>query len=414
MNAEIVRSGGNEILSRLYDQLRDRQLLLVLDNFEQVTDAVGLVTEGQKGMKEAADNQAILDCMIAGAASKVEHYEIASYRGLISGAAQMGNNEIVRRLQQNLKQEEQTAQRIVYTALENNNSDVWMLDAGRGATRITATPINESLPHWSPDGRYIVFSRPKLPGPGYDTWMLPASGDGKPVPLLDSPFDKVHARISPDGRWIALAAPTDRAKHIEKEDLWVVPAGGGRAVNLTAGFDEDAHALALARAASSLDAPRGRQTSLDGWSPVTVPNAWNAGCSLVAVRSNPESCLRISNPTAPSRAPASRERFGVCGFASSRKSARNRTVLTSSPIRTASAHSSGPSASPRSRASRICSDRRPTRPETPTLSSSTAPTVARVTTSRSLPITNPGCSKPGSSKTISSASRMLESQPSPA
>ncbi|HEX6289641.1 MAG TPA: DUF892 family protein [Herpetosiphonaceae bacterium] len=74
--------------------------------------AAGLVTEGQKTMKEASGNPAILDCVIAGSASKVEHYEVASYRGLIEGARLMGQNEVLRLLQQNLQQEEQTSQRV--------------------------------------------------------------------------------------------------------------------------------------------------------------------------------------------------------------------------------------------------------------------------------------------------------------
>lgn len=74
--------------------------------------AAGLVSEGQKTMKEAANNPAILDCVIAGAAAKVEHYEVASYRGLIEGARIMGQDQILQLLQQNLQQEEQTAQRV--------------------------------------------------------------------------------------------------------------------------------------------------------------------------------------------------------------------------------------------------------------------------------------------------------------
>ncbi len=78
--------------------------------------AAGLVTEGQKGMKEASSNPALRDCMIAGAAAKVEHYEIASYRGLISGAEQIGQSEVVLLLRQNLQQEERTAQKIEQSA----------------------------------------------------------------------------------------------------------------------------------------------------------------------------------------------------------------------------------------------------------------------------------------------------------
>ena len=76
---------------------------------ETCDSATGLVSEAEKGMKEAADAPPIRDCLIASALSKVEHYEIASYRGLIQGAEQMQRKEIVDLLKENLKQEEQTA-----------------------------------------------------------------------------------------------------------------------------------------------------------------------------------------------------------------------------------------------------------------------------------------------------------------
>ena len=64
---------------------------------------------------------------------------------------------------------------------------------------LAAIPVD-----WSPDDKYIVFSRPKPKvNAVYDTWLLPTSGDTKPVLFLETPFDKGHARISPDGRWIA-------------------------------------------------------------------------------------------------------------------------------------------------------------------------------------------------------------------
>jgi len=43
-------------------------------------------------------------------AEKVEHYEIVSYRGLIASATLMGQPEAVRLLQENLAQEQKTAQ----------------------------------------------------------------------------------------------------------------------------------------------------------------------------------------------------------------------------------------------------------------------------------------------------------------
>jgi ferritin-like metal-binding protein YciE len=71
--------------------------------------AQGLVSEAQQVMQEAQDEN-LRDCAINAAVIKVEHFEMGSYRGLVSAAQQMGQDEIVNLLQQNLQQEEQTAQ----------------------------------------------------------------------------------------------------------------------------------------------------------------------------------------------------------------------------------------------------------------------------------------------------------------
>ncbi len=71
--------------------------------------AQGLVSEAQEGIQEA-QNDAVRDCAIVAAVMKVEHFEMASYRGLIAGAQQMGQQEAVNRFNENLRQEEETAQ----------------------------------------------------------------------------------------------------------------------------------------------------------------------------------------------------------------------------------------------------------------------------------------------------------------
>ncbi len=73
--------------------------------------ARGLVSEAQKGIEEA-QSDALRDCVINAAVIKVEHFEIGSYRGLISGARlMMGQSMVVDDLlQTNLQQEEETAQ----------------------------------------------------------------------------------------------------------------------------------------------------------------------------------------------------------------------------------------------------------------------------------------------------------------
>ncbi len=73
--------------------------------------ARGLVSEAQKGMQEAQGGP-LRDAMIAGGLSKVEHYEMSSYRTILSGLEQMGRQDAVELLQQNLQQEEETAQKL--------------------------------------------------------------------------------------------------------------------------------------------------------------------------------------------------------------------------------------------------------------------------------------------------------------
>lgn len=71
--------------------------------------AAGLVLEGQKGLKLVAQGSAIRDCVITGAAAKVEHYEIAAYRGLIMLSEELAYIPIATLLNQNLQQELETA-----------------------------------------------------------------------------------------------------------------------------------------------------------------------------------------------------------------------------------------------------------------------------------------------------------------
>jgi ferritin-like metal-binding protein YciE len=72
--------------------------------------ARGLISDAQRSLQEA-QTRAIRDTLIADAQAKVEHFEIACYRVLIAGAVQMElGDELVSLLEQNLQQEEHTAQ----------------------------------------------------------------------------------------------------------------------------------------------------------------------------------------------------------------------------------------------------------------------------------------------------------------
>jgi Tol biopolymer transport system component len=143
-----------------------------------------------------------------------------------------------------------SADRVAVDINTNGNRDVWVIDIARGvSSRITFDPGADWSSSWSPDGTqlifgstrqagthmyeksssgagteklvfnsdkieipvswshdgtHVAFSRPRAGGmPVYDTWVLDmSSSTPKATPFVESPFDKVQARISPDGRWI--------------------------------------------------------------------------------------------------------------------------------------------------------------------------------------------------------------------
>jgi len=74
--------------------------------------AAGIVAENKKTLKEVSSNPALVNLAIAGGSVKVEHYEIVAYRALVAAAEAMNQSKVMKLLQRNLVQEEQTAQKV--------------------------------------------------------------------------------------------------------------------------------------------------------------------------------------------------------------------------------------------------------------------------------------------------------------
>jgi len=93
---------------------------------------------------------------------------------------------------------------------------------------------------WSPDSKSLAYitSPTGKPDDGNAQDIAVASvsgGEPRRLGVIGTAFV-----WSPDSRWIALATGAKRDSWVQKTDVWVAPAGGGTAMNVTASLDEDA------------------------------------------------------------------------------------------------------------------------------------------------------------------------------
>ncbi len=111
------------------------------------------------------------------------------------------------------------------------------LSSGAGGEQIlfrSASPI--SATHWSTDGRYIAYdevdSKTKT-----DLWVLPLFGDRKPIRFLRTEFNESLGHFSPDGRWFAYVSDESGRKEVYVQTFppsgakWQISTDGGNFPN---------------------------------------------------------------------------------------------------------------------------------------------------------------------------------------
>ncbi len=120
---------------------------------------------------------------------------------------------------------------------------IWTIDADSGeATQLTeGDKFDEVQPQWAPDGRSLIFISNRDPQPDINwdqTELYRVPAEGGEITLIPSHEGrKFNHTISPDGNWIAYMGRKQKGHWYQNDCIYLVPASGGAARNLTAEFD---------------------------------------------------------------------------------------------------------------------------------------------------------------------------------
>jgi eukaryotic-like serine/threonine-protein kinase len=101
---------------------------------------------------------------------------------------------------------------------------------------IEDTSLEDAPASWSPDGRYIAFTRSDMRGgSAVQIWMLPLFGNRKPFPFLNGNSNEDHASFSPNGKWVAYVSDESGRNEVyivpfpKRGGRWQVSTEGGEA-----------------------------------------------------------------------------------------------------------------------------------------------------------------------------------------
>ena len=106
---------------------------------------------------------------------------------------------------------------VAVTAQEGGNTDIWLHDVLRSTReRFTFDPARDSQPTWSPDSSRVVFSSGR--NQNRDLFIKPADGHADAEQLLATPYNEYVHDWSPDGRVLSYHKNTDFGADLA--DLW--------------------------------------------------------------------------------------------------------------------------------------------------------------------------------------------------
>jgi serine/threonine protein kinase len=98
---------------------------------------------------------------------------------------------------------------VLYMALKTESHEIYRKSVVEGTTEVLVPTTHDYMKQpfdWSRDGKFVAFvtaARIVDPRNQCDIWILPMTGDKKPVPLVNGAPNEWDPRFSPDSKWIA-------------------------------------------------------------------------------------------------------------------------------------------------------------------------------------------------------------------
>jgi Tol biopolymer transport system component len=97
-----------------------------------------------------------------------------------------------------------------------------MSSQGTGDRELFAAADLRNVSSWSPDGRFLAFTR-QGPNGFADVWALPLFGDGKPFPIVATSRNDSSAVFSPNAKWVAVTTVQGAQRNVVVQRF---PEGG--------------------------------------------------------------------------------------------------------------------------------------------------------------------------------------------
>jgi Tol biopolymer transport system component len=105
--------------------------------------------------------------------------------------------------------------RIVFNSVREGSRNLYWKSTGGGEEELLLKSRESKVPmDWSPDGTFVLFLQGTEQENTWDLWALSLSGDRKPFPVVQGPFNEGHGQFSPDGRWIVYSSDQSGIREI--------------------------------------------------------------------------------------------------------------------------------------------------------------------------------------------------------